>query len=331
MLPWGPIEWVLRKLRAESLPRQLIACVAFEDRCVAVPQIALAAGVRNIGVLCIKDPPSRYTPRITDKTARNRAQLDGLGLAADPFELELLASGQTTADALDRFLPLGEAQPVELWIDISCMPKRVFFLLIKLALQRPRVRTLIVTYTLSEPGQYPESHLAEDPDEVRPLPGFGPQTGEEPDTVVATVGFESLGLPQFLDEYRDLKRQIVFLLPFAPGQPYSRRTWASVMAIGGESEVGDIRRIVAVDAFGTYEAVCSVRHPSEARRRPLALAPYGPKPMSLGICLYALRTGSAVFYTQPRTYHPDYSTGIGESFAYCLRLNGRDTWDTADE
>lgn len=59
------------------------------------------------------------------------------------------------------------------------------------------------------------------------------------------------------------------------------------------------------------------------------LAPYGPKPMSVGMAIYATMTESPVYYTQPKIYHPDYSAGISilngrpEIYTYCLKLGGR--------
>ncbi len=47
----------------------------------------------------------------------------------------------------------------------------------------------------------------------------------------------------------------------------------------------------------------------------VVLAPYGPKPLSLAMCLFALSVPvehrPAVVYTQPQVYAPKYSTGIG--------------------
>jgi hypothetical protein len=289
----------------------------------------LARGATSIRLLDIKDPPSRYSDRIETKKQAYRALLREKGLQADSIqELPLLVSAQWIADCLDGFLPSPTfATPIELWLDMSCLPKRFFFLLIKLALGHRAIETLIVTYTQPAPGRYTDEHLAEDPEDVSPLPGFGPLK-EDPNAVIVSLGFEPLGLPQFLGEYRDRRRRIVFLLPFPPGQPYSRRVWQSIFAVGGEAEGPNVRRLPAIDAFNTYGELCRLFDPGleQINGAPPALAPYGPKPMSLGMCLYAIQTGSPVFYTQPRRYHPDYTLGIGSSWGYCLKLGNREVW-----
>jgi hypothetical protein len=327
MRPWGPLQWLSPKLPRESLPVVFLCCVGSEERCVASPRLRRETGpATDFMLFTVQDPPSRYSARIGEKTAENLEKLGEAGInIAERKSLRLLDSGQATEDLLAETLSRHGDSPIELWIDISTVPKRIFFLLIKLALEEMKVRTLIITYTQAGPGLYTEEHLAENPDEVSPLPGFGPiEAQSEPDMLCVSVGFEALGLRQFLDEYRDKRRRIVLLMPFPPGQPYSRRTWSSVMEIGESGSGANVRRLHAVDAFGAYEELCAARSVDDARVTPVALAPYGPKPMSLGMCLYAVAARSPVFYTQPRVYHPDYSRGIGQTWAYCLRLNGRD-------
>ena len=54
----------------------------------------------------------------------------------------------------------------------------------------------------------------------------------------------------------------------------------------------------------------------------------------LGMCLFASLhpQSTAVYYTQPRSYNPDYSEGVKvidgqeQVFAYCLRLGGRNLY-----
>ena len=69
-------------------------------------------------------------------------------------------------------------------------------------------------------------------------------------------------------------------------------------------------------------------------RRETALAPFGPKTMSLAMCVFAIAAAGQgrppvhIFYTQPRRYAFDYSTGISriegvpEVRGYCLKLAG---------
>jgi hypothetical protein len=326
MKPWGPLEWILAKTPRFEARQVLLACVGAEDRSVEVPRFLRGRGFENIKLFKVNDPPSRYLIRLREKTELNMRILTENGITDDDDvqSVPLFASDEEIA-ALLRSATGGEG-PVELWLDITSMPKRFFFLLVKLALVTSSITSIFVTYAQPAPGRYTREHLSEDPEIPQPLPGFGPST-DETDRLIVAVGFEPLGLSQLLGDYREKKREIFFLVPFPPGQPYSRRVWETIRNIGFPGE-NRLRRIPALDAFATIETVRSLVGPDEGRR--LAFAPYGPKPMSLGMCVYAATTGAAVFYTQPRVYHPDYTVGVGSTWAYCLRLLGRDTCRPAD-
>lgn len=293
-----------------------------------MPVLAHSSITCTTWLIRVDDPPSRYSREIEERVALRQEVLISHGLRPRILELKLFARDQEIVDAFDGLMgeqPRG--RKVELWLDITSFPKRFFFLLIKLAILNRRVETLVVLYSQPAPGQYTPQHLAEDPDGVRPLPGFGPSR-DEANRLIISLGFEALGLPQFLGEYRDRRRDIAVLLPFPPGQPYSRRIWASLLATGVDPQGPGIRRVSAIDAFDAYFHLSQLAPPSDraTRNRPPALAPYGPKPVSAGMCLYSLDTGAPVFYTQPRVYHPDYTMGIGQGWAYCFKLEGKRTW-----
>lgn len=323
MKPWGEVGWLLSKLPGSGRPLLVLGAASSEERCSAVPRLALMRGAEKVRLLKIDDPPSRFTRVIEEKIAANIASIAANEDRIGSLLLPLFADDQAIASGLQDASFLSSAE-CDLWIDVSSLPKRFFFLLIKLALRDIRISTLVVTYTQPAPGRYTEEHLSEDPSDIQPLPGYGPQLGE-PDRLIVAVGFEALGLPQLLGEYRDKKRDITIIIPFPPGQPYSRRIWETVRSIGHPGDA-NIRRVPAVDAFGAYSNMIAGTDRVAVSNRPPALAPYGPKPISLGMCLYAIQFGCPVYYTQPRVYHPDYTSGIGKTWAYCLKLAGTNTW-----
>jgi hypothetical protein len=72
-----------------------------------------------------------------------------------------------------------------------------------------------------------------------------------------------------------------------------------------------------------------------------AIAPYGPKTVSLAMCLFALAAEAAerpavpVYYAQPLRYALDYTEDAAmrgdapDAVGYCLRLSGRDLYRVA--
>ena len=245
MKPWGRLDWLLDRLPLDG-PLHVVGCLAPEDRCAGAPLAVGTRGVDRYAFLVIRDASSRFSQRIETKIARNRRRLAAIPVAEEA-QAGLLTDDQHIVDAFESLVD-ARAEPITLLLDITCLPKRFFFFMVKLAVTDRRVRTLIATYTQPAPGGYAREHLAEDPEDVRALPGFGP-FHDDPDTLVVGVGFEPLGLPQLTSEFRDKRRRIIVLLPFPPGQPYSRRIWGSLIGLGLEGSGRDIRRVSALDAF----------------------------------------------------------------------------------
>jgi hypothetical protein len=186
-----------------------------------------------------------------------------------------------------------------------------------------------VTYSI--PSGYGEI-LAEDHQTLQHLPLFGPSQFPEPtvDFAFVGVGFSPLGLPELLEPYkRDVDVQLLF--PFPPGPPAFQRNWSFIGELKKRlpPNVSDPMRIGAYDVPDVFEHICKL---TDSGRKYAVFAPYGPKPVSLAMCLYAIQTAAAVYYTQPTKYNPAYSVGIKrinaepESYAYCLRIGGRDLY-----
>jgi hypothetical protein len=92
------------------------------------------------------------------------------------------------------------------------------------------------------------------------------------------------------------------------------------------------------DCPQVFDALCTM---TDAGRKASALAPYGPKPVSLAMCLFALAAAKAgrprvpVYYAQPLRYAMDYTAEVGrranapDAVGYCVRLAGRNFYDIA--
>jgi hypothetical protein len=120
------------------------------------------------------------------------------------------------------------------------------------------------------------------------------------------------------------------LFPFPPGPPNFQRNWKFVAQL--EQTLPLRSEPIRVEAYNVSDTFDHIVELTSRGTRPAVFAPYGPKPMSLAMCLFAILSGSPVYYTQPQTYHPEYSIGVKEvggfplSYAYCIRLNGRDLY-----
>ena len=212
-------------------------------------------------------------------------------------------------------------------LDISSLPKRFFFPICKLLLRSNTIRTLIVTYTA--PIRYSSEPLAEDFQDWRALPLFsGSEDAENPEVLVVNVGYLAMGLPDQI-EHGSPRMDVKLLFPF-PNAPASyQRTWQFLQSIEQNlrGAATQMKHVHAMDVSDAFDHLVSLSGNGAKR---VLLAPYGPKPISLAMCIYAVLTESPVFYTQPRVYNPQYSYGIKtfngsyETYAYCLRVDGRE-------
>ena len=324
--PWGLIGWVLD--RCPNVQWDLFGCLGTEERSLGTWRHLSA--VNKLGqtrLLRIVDSPS---PRFSARTAQLEndrfAQFIGGGGRPDDVEQHQLTEPHfQIVDTIENFVNRSRGNII---LDISSLPKRFFFPVLRRLLKRSaEVRSLIVTYTV--PASYTGEKLGYNPDDWDHLPLFtGTYTRAKPDMFVINVGFDALGLQDRV-EHGESGLPIKLIVPFPAPAAAFRRSWELVRKLqrhrpaaifqtyrADAREVGDaFERLVSLTGGGTRRAI---------------LAPFGPKPISVAFCIFATITESEVFYTQPTVYHPEYSNGIAMHGnlpainGYILRLNGHD-------
>lgn len=249
------------------------------------------------------------------------------GLWTDIYDVGLMAKSEDIFHTVSQALS-GSSK--DLVVDISSMPKRFFFALVRIAMESSSIENLVITYSV--PACYSKDHLAEDPETYQALPLFSGSTLDKREkTIVIGAGYELLGLPGMLEDFREYSPKI--LLPFSMLPDGAERNWEFIRAL--EPNFGDRlldpTRVSVLDVPEIFERLRAISQDGE---RFVALAPFGPKTMSLSMCLFAIATlgsmrDSPVFYTQPLVYNPRYSQGIRSdhlgkcSYAYCAKVSGK--------
>jgi hypothetical protein len=187
----------------------------------------------------------------------------------------------------------------------------------------PSVLNLLVTYTEAGQEGYTEQHLAADVMTPEPFPGFSGRFSDGENNLVISIGFEALGLRSLiLSSYREDNANLKVLLPFPAPLETVRRQWNTLREIM-EDDPGNLRKdSVAVIAAWDAEQVYHKLLAWAGNGQRLSLAPFGPKPHTLGMALFAIRFDASVWYTQPKVYHPEYSRGIGDSWWYAAKWQG---------
>lgn len=325
--PWGPLEWIVPRLPDRTW--SMLGVLGTEDRCVATLELLTSERAPLSQFLQIIDPSPSPPAAFRARHLETRAQLIALGAREDAFRsVELLAEIDKIRDELETFLDIATPHVV---LDITSMPKWWFFPLIRMLMESDKIETLVATYATAE--QYGRN-LSSDPAPLAPLPTFNePPDRTANEELIVGIGFAPLSLRELYAADAD---KIRYLFPFPPGPPNFMRNWEFLRILETEVEnrnmSNDDRFYVHMyDCPGVFEAL---RLWTDDGARTTALAPFGPKTLSLAMCVFAIAASAAgrppvhVFYTQPRRYALDYTSGIKrnnglpEVRGYCLRLGG---------
>ena len=329
--PWGQLDWLLSHTTVTQW--DLIGCVATEPRCLSSLKVLTRfRGPTNAQFFQITDEDSRFQSHSVALLTERREQLRTLiGGRCNIRPCHLF---DLQADLVRQIDESSDLTGNSVLVDISCLPKRFFFPLLRRLLTSGSKRNIVITYSL--PSRYGEDPLAIDPEPWKHLPTFMPPFPEPKNkTLVVSAGFEPYGLPKLLSsgEFGTLSTKILFPSPSPP--PEFQRNWDFVRRLVPSG--ADTASIEYVNKHSVPDVFEALRRLSNNGEEYLILAPFGPKPMSLAMCLYAIsdygqQGGSAVYYTQPKAYNPSYTIGTQQTpagpavLAYFVRIAGKNVY-----
>ena len=323
--PWGPLDWTL----GLSSPKRwtLVGVVGTEER-----SLAAFAWLKELHVgesyhlFEIRDNISRHTALSERLLRERRAQLDAAGgdsrsLRRFPLLVEL--------HEIDGLCQDIERSRTHIILDITSLPKRFFFPMLRAFSRSPAITDLLVTYTW--PQRYEEEEpLVESPGSWAPLPGFLP-SGSGDELLIASVGFAIERLSEHTETITR-KPAIEVLIPFPSTLSSLRQSWRSVWWLQRSASPDKFanHRVSALNISLAFDKIAELVRDRSAIP---AFAPFGPKTISAAMCLHAFQKGWAVYYPQPLVYHPQYSHGVmryGNKpavYAYWIKHNGKFLYD----
>jgi len=330
-LPWGPLAKI-QELFLKQSDFALLGCLSFEERSCAVPERLTGRHCKQIRLLEIRDPIDAFPDNrieAQEKVSINRDRLERAGIAFSTEVHDLLTPEDGLLDIIDYGFEYPETKTLVL--DITALPKRFFCLFVKRLTLFHQFDNIVATYTLVGSNGYTHEHLAEDPMSCDHLPGFAAplpaKRGGE--TLVVSVGFEALSIRSLFDVYRDRRGDVKAIMSFPADLGAIRRGWTTLREMTAETQYAVERANVEVVATWDAETVYKVLGRWSEVADGLTLAPFGPKPHSLAMALFATKSDCGLYYTQPKSYNPDYSHGVGDTWAYVIKWSGIPCFDRA--
>ena len=307
---------------------EFVGCLGAEERCTAVPMELVELGKLGLShFFRIED-----NPKSIFKRAVNRELLKLRAVLENQFKI---LDAKLMSD-LPELVPLSDdiesSVSENVILDISCLPKRFFFYLLRRLVASPRVRTLVVTVTI--PSKY-GNELSKNAARWDYLPSFGrEQSGPARPMLIIGAGYQHLNLLEVVDE-GDLEA-VRLLFPFPSKPPGGIKNWEFVRNIERQKKFKlKPKDVIRVHPQATSLAFDILAGQCESQSGEVWLAPFGPKSMSLAMALFALAREAndlpvSVGYTQPLAYSATYSIGVERDenetpivHAYCIKLNGR--------
>lgn len=300
--PWGSIDWLLSLSPEKSWG--FVGCLGTEERSLCSWSYLKSLDcLNNVVFSQIRDIDSVKYGNASraaihcrrDEFIKQGGDLDSVHEYCLMSELFQIMSFANKANSVGSSIVL----------DITSFPKRFLFPILKKLVVSTAVKDLVITYTA--PSEYAPvgDPLYENIEPWKTLPGFGGRT-DPYDQLVVSIGFMVESLNKFIDSNPDGRLKL--LVPFPAPLSIQKRTWTSVFNLEKEFADGFLKyRVETLDMSTAFDRILSIAgNPA----RSLGFAPFGPKPTSVAICLYAMQQNSPVYYPQPIHYHPGYSKGI---------------------
>jgi hypothetical protein len=320
----------MESLRAEKW--LLIGTISTQDRCLSILRHSGSSfNLSHAVSLEIIDDRSEFHDQSEARREANRLlwQAEVKGYSSEHHRYGLLDPLRRLQKMVAQWIAGEHKKSVIL--DVTCLPEKFFFPVLRWLIESPNVENLIVT--CMSPERYTEHDLAYNPDDWSYIPTFGTapeDSAKSVKRVIVGAGFLPFSLPDWLKkDYNDRSIQVSVLFPFPAPPANIKRSWEFVRQIELGVNLKDERQLVRIgvnDFSGCFDRIDSITRNGSI---PSVFAPYGPKAHSMAMCIQAMKMNAEVFYTQPTFYHPEYTTGIKledgvpAGFAYAIRVNKR--------
>lgn len=336
--PWGRPNWLMSKSRVKNWVA--IACLATETRSVS-SALEVSRFANHIHMIKINDPSPSLDGLYLEAYQKNTAFFEehcSTNYSISEFDLK------SSLDQIRAITNEAGKKSANVIVDITSFPKRWFFPILRFLVNNPKINNLKVIYTR---GANYAQVLSENPETLRVIPSFVTvDNRSDHEHAFVGVGFHTHSMVTMFGS--DNARTLQMLFPFPPGPPNTHRNWRFAQQIerivqrednlirddnlmNGEDPI----KYLYLDAKDVSQVFDAMKMTTDGGSRTSIMAPYGPKPFSLAMCLFALaveRKGMPevpVFYSQPQRYAVKYTESearfgeVIDSWCYSLKYQGK--------
>jgi hypothetical protein len=312
-----------------------VGCISFEDRCLSsFKSIAPLLNKRNsFFIFDIEDDLSSdlfWKEKCQQKTRDNWEKMRQIQSRADVSgqtsenEFKISSRKEDFLKIIDRIKKLRKNDSkqggIRCFFDMTCIPSYFGMQILKSLLENNVIKDLFVLYT--KPEGYDKGILKTSPrDAVTPefLPFFK-RNGLDNDKKrwLICLGFDH-------DSIRNAERirsesigieKIIGIIPFPGYKPeYSKRTILENKGLFFDKF--DFRYVAADNPFRAYSLLKDL----VSGNKNFIFSTFGPKPISIGLCLAAMKEQIPILHVQAISYNPDFSFGEGEKLVFNLKYN----------
>lgn len=205
-------------------------------------------------------------------------------------------------------------------VDISCMTRPYYFLIIKYLAKDIGIKTLTIYYTEPESykfgsGRYTEYKSSHGAMAIAEIPGFSGDIDLKKDSaLIVILGFDG-EMASYIVEGIGAKEIIAI-----NGFPSYETKFKDISIVNNKEILNNIPQnnvhySPADNPFETYNEIARIVN--RLRDKNITIAPMGTKPMALGACLYALENEwIGIIYPKPMAYESEISYKSWRSWKY---------------
>ena len=318
-----------------------LGCISFEKRSKAAAEKIACFKKIPMSFVQVEDDQCTY-PTWKDecdrKTLKNWIELKNyaekydLNIGETPIQYKMSLRAEIVSSLKNDIQTIiskhiSKSSDRRIILDLTCMPSYFAFQFIRNIINDEKVSDLLVLYT--KPGDYPpeEETLKISPfDNSKPdfLPFFGKRKQKfEKFNWIVGLGFDydSVKNAERIREVIDIEYEN-FIIPFPGYKPeYVIRTMKKNRDLIGVKK--DFKYAPADNPFRTYNVIKEL----VKNNKKFILSTFGPKPLSLGFCLAAIKFNLPIIHVQATNYNPNFSTGSGNTYLYWIKYNGKVWWE----